>query len=282
MEVVLLRDPERFGQLIRALDDATPRRWLIAYLRDDCPPEYLPRLQILITDLDGSTWQPPNNVTFSVGGLVVDEDYILVGPESGGALDTAQFTLNGALTGATVTSVVINGAIPVDTPATGFIRITRANGLISKHAFSARSGSTFTIASTDFSGNNASNGAGVFIGYLDQLADSDPIAASSLVDGVEYIIVTTGTTNFTTFGAADSNPGTIFTMTGGPGTGTGTAKPRFTTESFTVVYNAPRSLFIRARDGGTDGDSAGIKTFETTGTLGSGGGSTTVIRTPDV
>lgn len=49
--------PERLGQLIRALDDATARRWLIAYLRDDCPPEYLPRLQILITELDGSTVQ---------------------------------------------------------------------------------------------------------------------------------------------------------------------------------------------------------------------------------
>lgn len=51
--------PERLGQLIRALDDATARRWLIAYLRDDCPPEYLPRLQILITELDGSTVEEP-------------------------------------------------------------------------------------------------------------------------------------------------------------------------------------------------------------------------------
>ena len=40
--------PERFGQLLRAVDDETAQRWLIAYLRDDCPPEYLPRLQILI------------------------------------------------------------------------------------------------------------------------------------------------------------------------------------------------------------------------------------------
>jgi hypothetical protein len=235
----------------------------------------------LLQDLDGNTWQPPNNVTFSVGGLVVDEDYVLVGPETGGGLDTAQFTLNGALTGGAVSSVVVNGAIPVDTPASGFIRITRANGLISKHAYSAWSGSTFTISPTDFSGNNASNGAGVFVAYLDQLADSTPVTAGSFTTGVEYIIVTTGTTDFTLIGAADSNPGTIFTATGA-GTGTGTAKPRFTTESFTVVYNAPRSLFIRARDGGTDGDNAGIKTFETTGTLGSGGGSTTVIRTPDV
>lgn len=51
--------PERLGQLIRSLDDATARRWLVAYLRDDCPPEYLPRLQILITELDGSTVQEP-------------------------------------------------------------------------------------------------------------------------------------------------------------------------------------------------------------------------------
>lgn len=236
----------------------------------------------LLTDLDGSTWSPPNNVTFSVGGLVVDEDYVLVGPESGGALNTAQFTLNGALTGAAVTSVVVNGSIPVDTPASGFIRITRANGLISKHPYSSWTGSTFTITSHDFSTNNASNGAGVFVAYLDQLATSDPVTAGSFVVGVEYIIVSTGTTNFTLIGAADSNPGTIFEATGA-GTGTGTAKPRFTTESFTVVYaGSPRSLFIRARDGGTAGDDAGIKTFETTGTLGSGGGSTTVIRTPDV
>ena len=40
--------PERFGQLLRAVDDDTAQRWLIAYLRDDCPPEYLVRLQIFI------------------------------------------------------------------------------------------------------------------------------------------------------------------------------------------------------------------------------------------
>lgn len=48
--------------------------------------------------------------------------------------------------------------------------------------------------------------------------------------------------------------------------------------SFTSVYSADRSLFIRVRDGG----GTPIKTFETTGTLGSAGGSSTAIRTPDV
>ena len=48
-------------------------------------------------------------------------------------------------------------------------------------------------------------------------------------------------------------------------------------EHFTAVYSADRSLFIRVRDGGA----SPIKTFETTGTLGSAGGSTTAIRTSD-
>ena len=54
------------------------------------------------------------------------------------------------------------------------------------------------------------------------------------------------------------------------------------TATFTSVFLAPRSLFIRVRDGGTVGDFEGIKTFETTGSLGAAGGSSTVIRTTDV
>lgn len=50
------------------------------------------------------------------------------------------------------------------------------------------------------------------------------------------------------------------------------------TMSFTGVYLADRSLFIRVRDGGA----TPIKTFETTGTLGAAGGSSTAIRTADV
>lgn len=49
------------------------------------------------------------------------------------------------------------------------------------------------------------------------------------------------------------------------------------TDRFTSVYGSDRSLFIRVRDGG----STPIKTFETTATLTSGGGTTTVIRTSD-
>ena len=47
--------------------------------------------------------------------------------------------------------------------------------------------------------------------------------AGSFVTGVQYTIVTTGTTDFTLIGAADSVVGTVFTATG-VGTGTGTAQ----------------------------------------------------------
>jgi len=181
----------------------------------------------LITALDGVTYSPPNNVTFSVGGLVVGEDRVLVGPELAGGLNYGQFALNGALTGAAVTAVVITGPIPADTPSSGTIRIERADGAYTLHPYSSWTGSTFTITSHNFSTNNAANAADVFISYIDKLAAS-------------------------------------------------------TTESFTVVYaGSPRALFIRVRDGGTVGASP-IKTFETTGSLGAAGGSTTAIRTPDL
>jgi hypothetical protein len=123
-----------------------------------------------VFDLTNSPVQPPNFVSFSVNGIVSGEDYVLVGPADGGVLDVDQFTLNGALSGAAVTSVVVNGAIPTDTPATGTIRILRANGAYTRHQYSAWSGSTFTITSHDFSSNIAANGANVFISYIDKLA----------------------------------------------------------------------------------------------------------------
>ena len=49
-------------------------------------------------------------------------------------------------------------------------------------------------------------------------------AAGSFVIGVEYVIITSGDTDFTLIGAADSNPGTVFTATGaGDALTTGTA-----------------------------------------------------------
>jgi len=101
-----------------------------------------------------------SSATAAVNGTVFD------------AIDTRQMSLNGALTGGSVTSVVVNGTIPSDTPTTGTIRIKRADGVFTSHPYSAYSGSTFTITSHNFSTNNAANGANVFVSYIDKAASS--------------------------------------------------------------------------------------------------------------
>jgi len=173
-------------------------------------------------DLTNALTVPPNNVTFTVSGLVIGEDRVLVGPESGGALQLSQFALATALTTGTETAVVISTTIPSDTPSTGTIRIQLASGVYKRVAYTSYTGSTFTIGSTSFSSDNAAISNDVYISYIDELASG-------------------------------------------------------TTATFTTVYSSNRALFVRVRDGaGTP-----IKSFETTATLTSTGGSSVAIRTSD-
>lgn len=181
----------------------------------------------LVFDLTNTAIFPPNNVIFEVLALVSGEDYLLVGTNDAGDFDFNQYTLNGVHSSVTQTTITVNEAIESETPSTGTIRVTRADGLISRHPYSDATGFVFTITSADFSGNNGAANANVFNSYLDLLATSS-------------------------------------------------------SETFTYVYSGDRTLFIRVRDGGTAGDAEGIKTFETTGIMGAGGGSSTVIRTSDV
>lgn len=181
-----------------------------------------------LTDLSGSVITPPNNVTFSVGGLVVG-DRILVAPELAGGINTTQMTLAATLNTAAVTSINVGaGNIPSDIAATGTLRVINNSGFHVLLNYSATDNSTgaITVASYAFNGTNenaaATLGNGVYFTYIDKAATA-------------------------------------------------------VTETFTVVYNTTRSLFIRVRDG----EASPIKTFETTGSLGSAGGSTTAIRTVD-
>ena len=175
-----------------------------------------------VFDLTNTQITPPNNVQFSVLGVVVGEDRILVTTDAAGDIDLTHYALNGTLIGAAVTAVVVTGSIDSDTPTSGTIRIERDSGAYTRHPYSAWTGSTFTITAHDFSTDNATTANNVYTSYLDLLAGA-------------------------------------------------------TTESFTYVYNADRTLFIRVRDGaGTP-----IKPFETTSVNGSTGGSATVIRTSD-
>lgn len=180
----------------------------------------------LMVDLTNTSNQPPNNVQFTVSNLV-SGDRVLVGPEDGGGgLDLDQDTLNGTLSGAAVTSVVMTTAIPTDTPSSGTIRIENDEGRYVRIPYTSYTGSTYTIPSYDFSGTGANDscttGNNVFISYIDKATVS-------------------------------------------------------TSENFTSVYLADRTVFVRVRNA-----TAQIKTFESTGSLTSSGGSSTTGRISDV
>lgn len=124
----------------------------------------------LFTPLVGSAVSPPNNQQFTVLGLVSGEDRVLVTNNSGGNIDFTQLTLNTSLLGATETAVVVTAAIPADTPTSGTIRVQLDSGVYREQAYTSWSGSTFTIASTDYSTLTATAPRNVFVAYIDKLA----------------------------------------------------------------------------------------------------------------
>ncbi|MCK4501294.1 hypothetical protein KAU11_12410 [Candidatus Babeliales bacterium] len=128
-------------------------------------------------DLDNAQVTPPNNVTFTVSGLV-SGDRVLVAPwdgvtndsEGNPAIQKDQLGSNVAVDSATVTSLVMDSAIPTDTPSAGDIRVLVADGRYLEVPYSSYTGSTFTIPSFDFSTGSNTNiaiNANIYISYLD-------------------------------------------------------------------------------------------------------------------
>jgi len=188
-----------------------------------------------VTSLDGNPLSPPNNVTFNVTGLDItggEEDYVLVGPATGSALDLAFDTVVGPINGAAVTSIVVTTAIPTDVPASGSIRIENDEGRYVKIPYDSYTGSTYTIPAYDFSGtgdnDSVANGNNYFPTWLDQVAVT-------------------------------------------------------ATEGVTVVYDAPRNLLVRVRNGNTGTPAVNpIVPWDTVAVLGATGGSQAASRVLDL
>lgn len=130
-------------------------------------------------DLTNTLRVPPNNVTFTVSGLVSGEDYVLVGPATSGDLDTNQLTLAAALTTDNITAVQFDATLPADTPSSGTVRVFDDNGVARRLEYGSIStttnpNDTLDITSTDgnedFASVNASATNDVFLSYIDELA----------------------------------------------------------------------------------------------------------------
>jgi hypothetical protein len=132
-------------------------------------------------DLSNTQRTPPNNVTFTVSGLVSGEDRILIGPRSGSTLNKGQYTLETTLNGAGETVVKVNPDIQTETPSSGVgadnprIRVQLDSGIYRRQDYSSWGtvADEFIIPSTDYSGANvATAGKNVFVAYIDVLANA--------------------------------------------------------------------------------------------------------------
>lgn len=264
-------------------------------------------------DLDNATVTPPNNVTFEVGGLESGEDYVTVTPrglrfaydtEASGPFQVGEtLTFSGAATATAVLAELIDqgteGYMIVSEAVTGSLPTgTSADNAVITGGTSSATAAINGAVSSDtnsrqYTLNTTLAADGITSVVVNETIDSD-MPSSGVVrvqddNGYFRKLLYTSITAPSTF--VVSNPGDTednFLSVNATGGTTATGNNVYVsfidkaaaaaTESVTVVYDADRNVFVRVRDG----DAASpIKTFETTGTISSSGGSATAIRTSD-
>lgn len=150
-----------------------------------------------VTSLANNNVSPPDFRTFTLGGLVIGEDRVLVAPWDGStldplgnpAIDKDQLSLNTTLSGAAETAIVVTASIPADTPNSGTVRVVLDDGRERRVPYTSWTGSTFTIASTDFTGaNQATAGNNVWISYLDLLATATSHNYTAVFSGTRNLV----------------------------------------------------------------------------------------------
>ena len=281
-----------------------------------------------VFDLTNTQINPPNNVTFTVTGVISGEDRVLVGPDDSGTLGITQFDVFSAVTAGDTTVQVDAGtgglnevpgtgtASEKDTPNAGTIRVLGDDDIYHRLTYTgytvAASDMTFTgIPATGIGSMpvNAALNQPVFISYIDELASLYTLTEAQ-TSGTETIIEvtpdpasapiqpTTGdirierddatvteiaytSTPANQFIIGSTDFSTLTALNGAPVFVKGATNP--TTSQYTATYDGAttRDLFVRVRDGGTEGDATGIKTFETPASISDASTSVAAIRTSD-
>jgi predicted aspartyl protease len=265
----------------------------------------------ILFDLGNNQITPPNNVTVSIGNLTSTEDYVTVAQrgyrfafdgQTGTSFSLGEtLTFSGAATATAVLAEIVDqgttGYMIVSEEVTGSFGLTPDNAVITgASAAAVINGSVssdinkrqFTVATSALSGANITAvivsatiptdtpSSGILRvqdnnGFYRRLVYSSYTSATFTIDPTAteaYNASTATDADFNVVGAAIGNNVYI---------GYIDLLATAATESFTAVYSANRNLFVRVRDGG----GTPIKTFETTVTMGSSGGSATAIRTTD-
>lgn len=125
---------------------------------------------------DGTTVQNPVVAQIVIGDITVGSR-VIVGRDNGsGGFLTTEYTLNGATTAGGNTCVV-NEAVKVDTPATGFIRV---NGVPYTYTAVNFATKTFTISGTW--GQIHANASPAWVPFIDKVAASTTETSANFVD----------------------------------------------------------------------------------------------------
>jgi hypothetical protein len=127
-----------------------------------------------VTPLVGATQTPPNNVTWTLSGVVSGDRILVMNKHaSNNDFDFAEMTLATELTEATETIINVGSSnIPADAPTTGTLRVELDDGRYRRVAYTSHDGDDeFTIASSDWTDpDDASATNGVSISFLDLAA----------------------------------------------------------------------------------------------------------------
>jgi len=269
-------------------------------------------------DLTNTLRTPPNNVTFTVTGVVAGEDRVLVAPRTGSVINKSQLATDVTLSGATETLIQMSAAVPNETPLAGTLRVTLDSAIEKRIRYESFAVNDYTILAddtfvdgdvdiSDGAGGNSVNIASHNFRTLDkvQLSNSGGTLPGGLATVTDYWIIRFDAANIQ-FAAsvADAIAGTEVDITSAAGGGTHTIEvqdfedfssdnataakdsyityidtlARATSEAFTAVYIGDRDLFVRVRDGGA----TPIKTFEgTAAVFSSANSSVAAVRTSD-
>ena len=287
-ETLTFTSPAGTAYLSALRDDGTSGRMQVRMLTGSVPTDN--------STIAGGT----SGATALVNGAVVASE------------DPRQLKLLTTLSAAAETAVVCTASIPTDTPSTGTIRVQANSGIFRILPYSSYTSATFTLALPDTgadedidvvaSAGTFTRATGSFI--TEGFVVGHRISTSGFTNGgnnttktiasvTATVITVTDVSGLVDESAGGGNERVLATgadfsadnATGGAAEAGNSIFISYidklatdTSATFTGVYLADRLLFIRVRDGA----STPIKTFETTGTLGSAGGSSTAIRTSDL
>lgn len=248
-----------------------------------------------LTDSSGTVRTPYTSIVVQITNTVSGDSISVLLDDGSGAVDKDTYTAASSGNNLGDNELVIQEAIPTDTPATGVVRIVDVSipGEEYRIRYGSWTGSTFTFV-TAVSGSATGGGTGTDLDNSGASFLSNDIKYGDIVRNITdgsyaYVVSVDGNTQITTTSLTGGGDNTwtsgddyAFHTLPRALVGTDTVYVPYiddratgTSISKTILYSANRNVIIRGRNAGN------ILPFQTTGTINTGGLNVSLIRNPD-